>query len=89
MDAEVEALEAELKRERLKHAGRRAVDDTAFLRQFLIAEYQTLDEIVGSIVDSGALEWIIDGRVETKLYYLSVRDRVEYQPEKGRKLEAE
>lgn len=40
-----------------------------------------------SIVDSGALEWIIDDRVETKLYYLSVRGRVEYQPGQGWKLD--
>lgn len=87
LEAEIDALETELEREQMKNGGRRTVDDRAFLMPFLTPEYQTLDEILRAVVESGALEWVVRKRIEDKLYYLAVRDQVEYQPGHGWKLE--
>jgi hypothetical protein len=87
LEAEVDALEQKLQRERQEHSGDRAsVDDPDFLKQFLTTEYQSLADLMQRVVESGALDNLVRQRVEDQLYYLAAQDRVQYEPGHGWKL---
>jgi ABC-type uncharacterized transport system permease subunit len=64
--------------------------DPATLKQEVLSEnYQSLEDILREIVESGALDEMLRQPVENQLYYLAAQDKVEYERGWGWKLAEE
>jgi hypothetical protein len=86
LEAEVDALEERLEREREQHGGRTTIDDPAVITRFLSDEYRLLGDLMQRVIESGTLENIVRQRIEDQLYFLATQDRVAYEPGFGWKL---
>lgn len=86
LEAQLTALENQLRRERQKQGARGAVDDPEFLVRFLEETYTPLAEILRKIIESGALDGFVRKRVEDQLYILAAQGTVAYEPGWGWKL---
>jgi hypothetical protein len=89
LEAKVERLETQLEAQKQKErqqSGKLEIDDPEFLYRFLDTQYKSLEDILRSIVESGALNELIRKPVEDQLYFLASQDRVEYKTGYGWKL---
>lgn len=85
LQEEVEELEHRLE-EKESESSTAISFDPDTLREFLTGNYQELDEILRSIVESGVMDEALRQPVENQLYFLAARDEVEYERGWGWKL---
>jgi hypothetical protein len=86
LEETVEKLEQQLEKKEQRDSGHIQIDDPEFLYRFIDTQHRTLEEILKSIVESGALNDLIRKPVEDQLYFLASQDRVEYKQGHGWKL---
>lgn len=79
LQAEVRRLEGQLENEQRAGAGAVSFDDPRFVERFLTENYQPLEEILQSILESGAAEQLIRKPVEDQLYFLAAENDVEFK----------
>ena len=77
--SKVQQLEDQLENEQRAGAGSMTFDDPRFVERFLTTSYQPLDEILQTIMESGAVENLIRKPVEDQLYFLAAQDDVEFK----------
>jgi len=63
-----------------------AIDDAAFLKQFLTEEYQTFDEVLQKIIESDTVDELLREPIEDELYFLAAREEVEFEHGHGWRL---
>lgn len=86
LETQIEHLEEKLEKEQSKDSGVTRFEDPEFVKDHLTPHYQPLEEIIRTIVESGAVNNLIRKPVENQLYKLAQRGEVEYERGHGWKL---
>ena len=86
LEEQVEHLEQRLEEKRSESSGAISFDPATLKQDVLTDNYQSLEEILRRIVESGALGDLLLQPVENQLYYLAAQDQVKYKRGWGWKL---
>lgn len=86
LEEQVEHLEHRLREKRSESSTAISFDPRDLKAKFLTENYQTLDEILRDIVESGEMDDALRQPVENQLYFLAARDEVVYERGWGWKL---
>ena len=89
LEEEVERLEQQLEEKQSESSGAISLDPATLKQEVLSENYQSLEDILREIVESGALDEMLRQPVENQLYYLAAQDKVEYERGWGWKLTEE
>jgi hypothetical protein len=86
---EVEELQRRLEQKESESTEAVSFDPETLKQEVLSSQYQSLDEILQTVVESGVLNDVLLGPVENQLYFLAAQDEVEYERGFGWKLTEE
>jgi hypothetical protein len=86
LEEEVSRLEARLQEKESESTEAVSFDPSTLKEDVLCENYQSLEEVLRRIVESGILDDALRQPVENQLYFLAARDEVEYKRGWGWKL---
>lgn len=86
LEEKVERLEQRLEERQSESAGAISFDPATLKQDILTDNYQSLEDLLRKIVESGALDELLRQPVENQLYFLAAQDQVEYERGWGWKL---
>lgn len=89
LEEEVEELRSQLEQKEAESSEAVSFDPETLKREVLTEEYQSLEEILQVIVESGILDDVLRQPVENQLYFLASRNDVEFETGWGWKLSEE
>ncbi|WP_313694103.1 hypothetical protein [Halorarum halobium] len=89
LEEEVEALRNRLEQKEAESAEAVSFDPETLKREVLTDQYQSLEEVLQTIVESGILNDVLLGPVENQLYFLAAQNEVQYERGWGWKLSEE
>lgn len=89
LEEEVEQLQRRLEEKESESTEAVSFDPETLKREVLTDQYQSLEEIIQRIVESGILNDVLLGPVENQLYFLAAQDEVQYERGWGWKLAEE
>lgn len=89
LQEEVEQLQRRLEQKESESTEAVSFDPETLKQEVLSDQYQSLDEILQTVVESGVLNDVLLGPVENQLYFLAAQDEVEYERGFGWKLAEE
>jgi len=86
LEEEVERLEQRLEEKESESSEAVSFDPSTLKEEVLTENYQSLEEVLRSIIESGVLDDALRQPVENQLYFLAAQDEVEYERGWGWKL---
>lgn len=86
LEEQVEQLEQQLEQKESESTEEVSFDPETLKTQILTDQYQSLEEILRRIIESGILDDVIRQPVENQLYFLAAQDEVQYERGWGWKL---
>ena len=86
LEEEVERLEARLEEKESESTEAVSFDPSTLKDEVLTDQYQSLEEVLRTIIESGILDDALRQPVENQLYFLAAQDEVKYQRGFGWKL---
>ncbi|WP_049996353.1 hypothetical protein [Halococcus sediminicola] len=86
LEEKVEQLERRLEEKQSESAGAISFDPATLKQDVLTDNYQSLEDILRKIVESGVLDELLRQPVENQLYFLAAQDEVQYERGWGWKL---
>jgi hypothetical protein len=86
LQEEIAQLQRQLEEKESESTEAVSFDPETLKQEVLTDQYQSLEEILKEIVESGFLNDVLLGPVENKLYFLAAQDEVEYERGWGWKL---
>ena len=86
LEEEVERLEARLEEKESESSEAISFEPSTLKHEILSDQYQSLEEILRNIIESGVLDDALRQPVENQLYFLAARDEVKFQRGFGWKL---
>lgn len=89
LEEEVESLQRRLEQKEAESTEAVSFDPKTLKQEVLTEQYQSLEEILQEIVESGILNDVLLGPVENQLYFLAAQDEVQYERGWGWKLAEE
>lgn len=89
LEKEVEQLKRRLEEKQSESTEGISFDPATLKQEVLTDNYQSLEDILRKIVESGALDEMLRQPVENQLYFLAAQDTVEYERGWGWKLTEE
>jgi hypothetical protein len=79
LEEEVDRLEARLEEKESESSEAVSFDPSTLKHEVLTDQYQSLEEILRSIIESGVLDDALRQPVENQLYFLAARDEVKFR----------
>jgi len=89
LQEEVESLQRRLEQKESESTEAISFDPETLKQEVLTDQYQSLEEILQDIVESGILNDVLLGPVENQLYFLAAQGEVQYERGWGWKLSEE
>ena len=89
LQEEIAQLQRQLEEKESESTDAVSFDPETLKQEVLTDQYQSLEEILQEIVESGFLNDVLLGPVENKLYFLAAQDEVQYERGFGWKLAEE
>jgi len=89
LEEEVERLEQRLEEKESESSEAISFDPSTLKEEVLTENYQSLEEVLRTIIESGVLDDALRQPVENQLYFLAAQDEVEYERGWGWKLAEE
>jgi len=86
LEEKVEQLQHRLEQKKSESTEAVSFDPETLKQEVLAEQYQSLEEILQEIVESGILNDVLLGPVENQLYFLAAQDEVTYERGWGWKL---
>ena len=86
LEEKVERLERQVDEKQSESTGAISLDPATLKQDVLTDNYQSLEDILRKIVESGILDELLRQPVENQLYYLAAQDEIQYERGWGWKL---
>lgn len=86
LEEEVERLEQRLEEKESESSEAVSFDPSTLKEEVLTENYQSLEDVLRTIIESGVLDDALRQPVENQLYFLAAQDEVEYERGWGWKL---